>query len=87
MYDHANPSPIPTNLWFCYWEIFGENVGACIAVLPQYMGNCNFQGCKSPPFSLPVVVGHYIDGSGHSSGSGRLSFLAICLAVTLVTHQ
>ena len=30
-------------------------------ILPQLVGNYNFQECKSPPEPVPGVVGHYID--------------------------
>ena len=50
--------PIPTYPRFCYWEACQGMWGFLSPLLPQWVGNCNFQECKSPP--KPV----YTYGSG-----------------------
>jgi len=53
--------PIPTYPGFRYWEICRGMWGFVSPILPQLLGNCNFQECKSPPQPVPGVVGYYID--------------------------
>ena len=74
MDDQGNPLLSPG---LCYWEICQGMWGFVSPILPQLVGNCNFQECKSPPPRAILAINSptnpdHPPPSARTCGSGAL---------------